>query len=437
MFNKNDIINTEITALSSDGLGIGRVNGFTFFVKNALPSEKITAQVIKLYKSYGIAKLLSIDTKSAERVAPPCECFNLCGGCTLQHLSYASQCTYKSKKVADALRTIGKIPFDVTDCAGMSEPYRYRNKVQFPFGKLPDGSPAVGYFRERTHDIAPVSDCIIARDTSGIVKAVLEYVRENGISVYDEKTHTGILRHLVIRTAVHGTMVCLVINAKTLPRSEELLQRFKNFPEIKSVLVNINTKRTNLITGDTTVLLQGDTYITDVLCELSFKISLGSFYQINPSQTEKLYNKVLEYAKGGNAALDLYCGIGTISLLLAKKFQKVQGVEIVKDAVDNAVDNAKLNKIGNVSFVCGKSEEISFSAPDVVVVDPPRKGCEPSLLSKLDEIAAPTLIYVSCNPATLARDISLLKNYKIDDISVFDCFPQTPHVESVALLSRL
>jgi len=478
-FIKNQIHETTIEGLSSQGHGVGHIDGFTFFIKGALPSERVSMKIIKLYKSYGIGKLEKIIQKSKNRTEPVCGVYPRCGGCALQHMTYEAQLEYKAKKVTDALRIIGKLTAEkilTAPCLGMENPYRYRNKSYMPSGPATVGGimsnagltntqsrfprqsggekclPFFGLFAARSHDVIPVSDCLLCpEEFKEISRLVALYIMENNISVYDESRHEGLVRHLALRASrVTGEMlVCLIINGNKLPLWENLKRNLSPFIERESglkivgITISVNMEKTNVILGSKTVCLWGKPYITDEICGLTFRISVNSFFQVNPVQTEFLYKKAIEYAEceNNNIALDIYCGIGTITLLLARKFTKVYGVEEVDCAVQDAISGAELNGVDNVEFICAKAEnEIQGFAqkgikPDCVVLDPPRKGCNTRALDALLEMPLKKIVYISCDPATLARDINILSaKYELKELSIFDCFPQTAHVESVCLL---
>ncbi|MDR1689875.1 MAG: 23S rRNA (uracil(1939)-C(5))-methyltransferase RlmD [Clostridiales bacterium] len=451
-FAKNQMINLKIEALSSEAYGIGRANGFVFFVPGAIPGEEVTARIIKLTKTYGVCKLEHIKAASPNRAEPECPVYKRCGGCSLSHMQYAAQLEYKTEKVLDALRVIGKFSADelprkleTNPCVGMEFPFRYRNKVQMPAG-IAGCKPSFGFYAPRSHSFIAVCDCLLCgAENKEILSLVLEFMEENNISVYYESRNDGLVRHAMIRTSrkTGEILLCLVLNGKKLPHHEKLIEKLKH--RISGLLINVNTEETNVILGKKTLCLWGRDYITDSIGGIDFKISINSFYQVNPVQTELLYAKALEYASGGenNTALDIYCGIGTITQLLAGKFKKVYGIEAVPEAISDAKASAAQNGAGNAEFVLAKAEEAIFDfiekgiAPDCVVVDPPRKGCDEKLLSALLKLKPEKIVYVSCSPATLARDLKVLaQGYELRKISVYDCFAQTAHVETAVLLSR-
>ncbi|OWA33977.1 23S rRNA (uracil(1939)-C(5))-methyltransferase RlmD [Saccharibacillus sp. O16] len=457
---KNDDVTLDIIGMNHDGEGVGRADGYTLFVPGALPGEKIAARVLKTKKQYGYAKMQTLLEASPSRVEAPCEIFDRCGGCQIQHMDYAAQLEWKRQQVADSLQRIGKLqvqPLDETQAGGiqvpptlgMSEPWRYRNKAQVPMGQE-HGRLIGGFYARGSHRIVDMQTCIIQHEANDeMVEAVKEIGRELGISAYDEETGRGLLRHVVVKVAfaTGEKMVVLVTNGDRLPEAEQWIASIRErIPGVKSICQNVNTRQTNVIFGDVTRVLWGDEVIHDYIGEVKFAISARSFYQVNPAQTEVLYGKTLEYAglTGQETVIDAYCGIGTISLFLAQKAKKVYGVEIVKEAIEDARKNAKLNGIENAEFEVGASEDViprwreQGITPDVIVVDPPRKGCDPRLLETILEMNPERVVYVSCNPATLARDLRVLEDggFKTVKVQPVDMFPQTVHVEAVALLER-
>ena len=467
---KNDRIQLKIIDMGVNGEGIGKTEGCTFFVKNAVIGDTVSAVVTKLKKGYGYAKMLEVQTPSSDRVDPICPVAEKCGGCQIMQLSYPAQLQYKEKKVRENLTRIGGI--DLSTCQfdpiiGMDAevPCAYRNKMQYPLGRSTEGKVISGFYAGRTHYLIGTDHCPVSLPGEDAVrKAVCAFADAQGLSVYDEETGKGLLRHLLIRQgyATGEIMVCLVINGDSLG-NEKREQAFvdalrKTDPHICSICLNINTEKTNVILGKEIRCLYGEPYITDALScgidakkSLQFRISPQSFYQVNSAQTEKLYQKALEFAdlNGDETVWDLYCGIGTISLFLAGHAEKVIGVEIVPPAIENAKENADLNGITNAEFLCGRSEEIfpeaaeekAFRA-DVVILDPPRKGCDRALLDAIRKVGPEKIVYVSCDSATLARDLKILTGgedaslhrYQVEKVQPVDMFPNTVHVETVCCL---
>ncbi len=481
MLKKDDQVTIEIEDIGTDGAGIGKADGYTLFVKDAVIGDIIKAKVIKAKKTYGYARLMEIITPSKDRVEPVCPVARQCGGCQIQQMSYSAQLKYKQKLVRDNLARIGGI----TDCEvlpviGMENPFNYRNKAQYPVGRNKDGKVVIGFYAGRTHSIVDYTQCAIgAPENAQILEKIRTFITENNISVYDEQSHKGLIRHILIRTGKHTgqIMVCLIINGKTLPHADKLADCLKDISGMSSIMININKERTNVILGSECSVIWGNSYIEDSICGIMFRISPLSFFQVNPVQTEKLYLKALEYAEltGNETVWDLYCGIGTISLLMATKARKVYGVEIVPQAIEDAKNNALRNSLNNAEFFVGKAEEVvpriydedmkkaenesvdskesskensglpdsaSFESvmrinPDVVVVDPPRKGCDETLLDTIVKMNPKRIVYVSCDSATLARDLKYLvaNGYEIARVQPVDQFAHTVHVETVVKLS--
>ena len=473
---KNDSIELKIEDMGVDGEGIGKYEGMTFFVKDTVIGDTIRAGITKLKKNYGYARVQEILEPSPYRVQPECPLYARCGGCQIQAMDYRQQLCYKQKKVRGNLIRIGGFAPELIDSVmeeivGMEQPYRYRNKAQFPIGVNKDGQLVAGFYAARTHSIIPVEDCKLGvTQNEQILGAVLSYMRENGVRPYDETTGRGLVRHVLIRYGFTSKelMVCLVINGETLPQKEKLVNALCKLDGMTSISVNINRKNTNVILGEETRTIWGSDYITDQIhlrdCDhdfaltdtaIAYHISPQSFYQVNPVQTEKLYSLALSYAglTGRETVWDLYCGIGTISLFLAQKAGKVYGVEIVPQAIEDARSNAALNGITNASFFVGKAEEVlpefyekesrkpdaDMLHPDVIVVDPPRKGCDEKCLETMLRMKPERIVYVSCDPATLARDLKILcgGGYELRKVRPVDQFGHTTHVETVCLLSKL
>jgi len=498
--NKNDLFTLEITDMGTDGEGIGHYEGLTFFVKDAIIGDVIGARCTKLKKNYGYARVEEVLIPSPHRVKPKCALHRRCGGCQIQAMSYERQLKFKNQKVFQNLVRLGGFNEDTVrslmlPIIGMEEPYRYRNKAQFPVGYGKDGEIVTGFYASRTHTIIPVEDCLLGvSDNEEILFRIKNWMRLCEIEPYDEETGRGVVRHILLRYGftTKEIMVCLIINAQKLPHREELIDVLSGISGMTSISYNINREKTNRILGDETVCIWGQPYITDYIhlkkipseedynriCDdaaevqnqsycapfaeadeaIAYHISPQSFYQVNPVQTEKLYSTALEFAglTGKESVWDLYCGIGTISLFLSQKAKQVYGVEIVPQAIEDAKMNAKLNGIENAQFFVGKAEEVlpSFYAagnrgsegkksemlhPDVIVVDPPRKGCDEKCLQTMVEMKPKRIVYVSCDSATLARDLKYLcgNGYELKKVQAVDQFAHTGHVESCVLLTRV
>lgn len=441
----------DVVDIGQGGVGIGKHDGFTVFVDGGLISDKLKVKITKSKKNYAVGEIVEIIERSPFRVERVCsDKLSDCGGCQIQELDYQKQLDIKTNEVKQTISRIGKLNDTlVHPTLGMENPFRYRNKAQFPIQKI-DGKTVIGFYKKKSHDVIPTDKCIIQHDVNDkIIKIIKTYIKAYNVSIYDEKTHTGVLRHLVTKVGFETkeVMVVLVANGKKLPYLNELASVLKeNVPGFKTLVLNTNREKTNVILGKENKVIYGDGKINDYIGDLVFEISPLSFFQVNPSQTEVLYNKALEYAdlKENDTVFDIYCGIGTISLFLAQKAKKVYGVEIVGDAIKDAKINAKLNKLENTEFFVGKAEEVvpnlykEGKTANVVVVDPPRKGCEESVLDTIVSMEPDKVVYVSCNPSTLARDLAYLdeRGYKCKEIQPVDMFPHTMHVESVALLCR-
>ena len=455
-----------------DGEGIGKYDGMTFFVKDALIGDEIRARATKLKKNYGYARVEEILTPSPYRVQPPCALHRRCGGCQIQALSYEEQLVFKENKVRNNLKRIGGFSQEQLDAVfepvvGMEQPFRYRNKAQFPVGTDREGEIVTGFYAARTHAIIPVEDCLLGvEQNKDILDCVKEWMRKYQIPPYQETDGSGLVRHILIRYGftTEEIMVCLIINGDSLPQKEALIEMLSALPGMTSISFNVNTKRTNVILGAHTECIWGMPYITDYIhlrdtkdfsvtdAAIAYHISPQSFYQVNPVQTEKLYSTALEYAglTGKESVWDLYCGIGTISLFLSQKAKQVYGVEIVPQAIEDAKNNAALNGITNAQFFVGKAEEVlpqfynsdnldaGMRHPDVIVVDPPRKGCDEQCLSTMLAMKPQRIVYVSCDSATLARDLRVLVDggYELRKVRAFDQFAHTGHVETVVGLHR-
>ena len=450
-YRKNDLVTLKIEDCGIDGEGIGKADGFTVFVKDAVIGDTVTAKIIKAKKNYGYGRLMEVQKPSPYRVEPKCAFARQCGGCQLQALSYEQQLVFKENKVRGHLERIGgfnDIPME--PIIGMDELYHYRNKAQFPVGRNKEGKIITGFYAGRTHTIIENRDCALGVPVNKeILDKVISYMEENHVEPYEETTGKGLVRHVLIRYGFFTgeVMVCLIVNGKKLPREERLVKSLTEIPGMKSITLNVNTKRNNVILGETLRLLWGQMYITDKIGEISYQISPLSFYQVNPYQTQKLYVKALEYAglTGEETVWDLYCGIGTISLFLAQKAKFVRGVEIVPQAIEDARRNATANGIKNAEFFVGKAEEVlpqeyekNGVYADVIVVDPPRKGCDEKLLDTILKMQPKKVVYVSCDSATLARDLKYLckEGYQLENVCPVDQFGMTVHVETVVLLSQ-
>ncbi len=448
---KNDQIEINIEDIGTDGEGIGKVEGYTLFVKDTVMGDLALVQVMKSGKTYGYARLIRLISPSPYRTKPRCPISAKCGGCQLQHITYQKQLEFKENKVRNCLTRIGGFTDYTMDAiCGMEEPYYYRNKSQFPVGYNKDGSTAIGFYAGRTHSIIDTEHCYIGAEiNTDILKIIRKFLTEYHIEPYQEEAHKGLLRHILTRVgySTGEIMVCLVINGSKLPHQDQLIAELRKLPGMKSICLNVNKEKTNVILGEKVITLWGEPFITDRIGTVNYRISAQSFYQVNPVQTKKLYDIALEYAglHGDETVWDLYCGIGTISLFLAQMAKKVYGVEIIPQAIEDARTNARINGIENVEFYTGAAEEVLPRAyreekiyADVIVVDPPRKGCEKSLLDTILAMAPKRIVYVSCDPATLARDLKYLceKDYKLERVCAVDQFCHSVHVETCVLLTR-
>lgn len=460
---KNDLVTVAIEDIGVGGEGIGKVDGYTLFIKDAIIGDVVEAKIVKAKKNYGYARLMNIVTPSENRVEKPaCPMARRCGGCQIQEMKYGAQLAFKEGKVRGNLERIGEVPTELLDkvmqpIVGMEEPFHYRNKAQFPIGTDKEGHIITGFYAGRTHSIIPNTDCALGVAVNQkILEIIMHFMENNHISAYDEEKHKGLVRHVLIRYGfkTDEIMVCLVINGEKLPHAEKLVDKLCKIPGMTSITISVNKAKTNVIMGNEIKLLWGQTYITDYIGNVKYQISPLSFYQVNPLQTEKLYGLALDYAdlNGNETVWDLYCGIGTISLFLAQNAKQVYGVEIVPQAIDDARNNAKINDITNAEFYVGKAEEVlpeyyreyqeshggETAHADVIVVDPPRKGCEESLLQTIVDMQPGKVVYVSCDSATLARDVKFLREsgYELKKITPVDQFPNTVHVETVVLLSH-
>ena len=450
-FRKNDLVTLEIEDCGIDGEGIGKADGFTVFVKDAVIGDTVTAKIIKAKKNYGYGRLMEVLKPSPYRVEPKCEFARQCGGCQLQALSYDQQLVFKTNKVKGHLERIGgftDIPME--PIIGMDELFHYRNKAQFPVGRNKEGKIVTGFYAGRTHNIIENRDCALGVvENKEVLDRVIAHMEKYRIEPYNEATGKGLVRHVLIRYGyfTKEVMVCLILNGNKILKEEQLVKSLCEIPGMTSITINVNKKHSNVILGEEIRLLWGQEYITDRIGDISYQISPLSFYQVNPMQTQKLYAKALEYADlhGEETVWDLYCGIGTISLFLAQKAKFVRGVEIVPAAIENAKENAKLNGLENTEFFVGKAEEVlpreykkNGVYADVIVVDPPRKGCDETLLETMIEMNPERIVYVSCDSATLARDLKYLceRGYELRKVCPVDQFGMTVHVETVVLLSH-
>lgn len=447
---KDDLVVLKIEDMGVDGEGIGKLEGFPFFVKDAVIGDTVEARIMKMKKNYGYARLMRVLEASPVRVEPRCAYARQCGGCQLQAMSYEAQMDFKAKKVWNNLKRIGgftEIP--KPEIMGMEDPWRYRNKAQFPFGTNKEGRVVTGFYAARTHSIIPCTECWLgAEENKEILKKILAHMEKYQIPAYDEKTGKGTLRHVLIRKgfSTGELMVCLILNGRKFRELDVLAESLREIPGMTSITINVNTKNTNVIMGTEMIPVWGRNYITDFIGNVQYQISPLSFYQVNPVQTRKLYETALEFAdlKGNETVWDLYCGIGTISLFLAQKAGQVYGVEIVPAAIEDAKRNAELNGCKNVEFFVGKAEEVlpekyekEGIRADVIVVDPPRKGCDEAALQTMVKMQPERIVYVSCDSATLARDLKYLcgEGYEVKKVKACDMFPWTVHVETVIMLS--
>ena len=453
---KNEKIIVTIEDIGVNGEGIGKVEGYTLFVKDAIIGDKVEAVITKPKKTYAYAKMFRIIEASPERVSAKCPVARQCGGCQIQELSYSAQLRFKQNKVRGNLERIGGFEAELLDevmepICGMDEPFYYRNKAQFPIGTDKNGNVITGFYAGRTHQIIPNTECALGVGVNQkILQIVVDFMNEYHIAAYEEETGRGLVRHVLIRYGfkTKEIMVCLVLNGDNLPHSEKLVENLIQIKGMTSITYSINREKTNVIMGKEIRALWGQSYITDYIGDVKYQISPLSFFQVNPAQTEKLYGLALEYAglQGKETVWDLYCGIGTISLFLAQKAKRVYGVEIVPQAIDDARNNAEINGIENVEFFVGKAEEVlpeqyekNQVYADVIVVDPPRKGCDEQLLNTMIKMQPERIVYVSCDSATLARDLKFLceNGYALEKVRPVDQFPMTVHVETVCLLRSL
>ncbi|WP_434310242.1 23S rRNA (uracil(1939)-C(5))-methyltransferase RlmD [Hominifimenecus sp. rT4P-3] len=449
---KNQIVTVKIEDMTENGEGIGKVDGYALFLKDAVIGDVVEAKVIKAKKSYGYARVMQVLEPSPFRVTPRCPVAGPCGGCQLQAMSYESQLAFKEKKVRDHLVRIGGLKEPkVLPTLGMENPWEYRNKAQFPVGRDKNGAVVTGFYAARSHRIVENSRCYLGGPVNEEVLGILKvWMKENRVDPYDEEKGRGLVRHVLVRESERTgqVMVCLVINGESLPAAESLVNCLREVPGMTSISYNVNREQTNVILGKKLIGLYGPLYIEDIIGENRYRISPLAFYQVNKRQTEVLYRTALQYAglTGDETVWDLYCGTGTISLFLARKAKMVYGVEIVPEAIENARENAKLNGIPNAEFFVGKAEEVlpekyreGHARADVIVVDPPRKGCDGELLRTILAMKPERVVYVSCDSATLARDVKTLVDggYEFVEAQPVDMFPMGVHVETVVLMSRI
>ncbi|MFH0348175.1 23S rRNA (uracil(1939)-C(5))-methyltransferase RlmD [Bacillus vallismortis] len=449
---KNEYYDVTFEDLTHEGAGVAKVQGFPIFVPNALPEEKAQIKVTRVKKGFAFGRLIELKEESPHRTDAPCPIYKQCGGCQLQHMTYEGQLLFKQKQVKDVLERIGKLDLSnvtVHPTLGMEDPWNYRNKAQVPVGER-EGGLVAGFYQQRSHDIIDMSACLIQQSKNdAAVQAVKDICANYGVKAYNEERHKGWLRHIMVRYGVvtGEMMIVFITRTNDFPHKAKIIEDITaQFPHVKSIVQNINPNKTNVIFGNETNVIWGEEYIYDLIGDVKFAISARSFYQVNPEQTKVLYDKALEYAelKGEETVIDAYCGIGTISLFLAKQAKKVYGVEIVPEAIEDAKRNAELNGITNAEFAVGEAETVipkwyeEGITADTLVVDPPRKGCDEALLRTIVEMKPKRVVYVSCNPGTLARDLRVLEDggYQTLEVQPVDMFPHTNHVECCALLVR-
>lgn len=451
MLEKNQIYEVEIIDDGYQGEGIAKIENFPVFIQGAIKGEKVKIKILKVQVSFAYGKVMEILKPAKSRVEAECRTYNKCGGCNLRHVSYEYTLQIKKSIVQNCLYKSLNRKIEVEDVIGMKRPIFYRNKLQYPVGLDKEGQPVMGVYSERTHNIVPVSNCYIQNETcNNIANDIFEFIKENNISVYNEQTLEGTVRHIVIRIGVktNEVLVTIVVNDDKLKKEQELVKYItEKHPNIKTVVKNYNTKNTNVILGNRNEIIYGSGYIYDILGEYKFKISPLSFYQVNPIQTEILYSTAIKYADAeltqkNNIALDLYCGIGTIGIFASKYFKEVYGIEIVEQAIEDAKENAKINNVNNIEFYAGDVEKVLpqileniEEKPNVVFVDPPRKGLDSKTIEVLKTLKPEKIVYISCNPATLARDLkNLEEKYEIKKVQPVDMFPYTSHVECCSVL---
>ncbi len=443
MLKKNQVYSAVIEGYSSEGLGIARIDGQVVFVHNAIRGEQCDVLILKVLKNTAFGKVVALREPSTHRVEPDCPYYARCGGCDFRHMDYEEELWAKRQRVQDALARLGGSAVTVEEILGAAEPLRYRNKSQYPIA--PDG--AVGFYRARTHQVTDVAHCLIQKpQADAAAEAVRQYIRRFGVPCYDEGTGRGLLRHLYVRTNAAGeSLVCLLVNGGKLPHEAELVDIIqKHVPKAVGVVLGVNTRPGNAILGEEYRTLWGADTITDTLCGLTFRLSVPSFYQVNRDQAQRLYEKAVEFAglTGQESVLDLYCGAGTITQVMAKHAKEVIGAEIVPEAIADAEENARRNGIDNVRFFCGDAAAVAADfaeknlRPDVICVDPPRKGLAPEVVAAAASMEPKRIVYVSCDPATLGRDVKRFAayGYSVRRAVAVDLFPRTAHVETVVLM---
>ena len=444
MYQKNDELTLTVSDISIEGHGIAKQDGAVFFCQGLLPGETARVKIIKTNKRFLIARPIVILSESESRIAPACPVFKRCGGCSLQHLAYPAQLNFKTRRVKDALLRIGGIDVEVQDCAASPKDFNYRNKAMFPVAKVGENLQA-GFYAKHSHDVVDIAACPIQHPLINQAFSLVKvWLKENKISIYDEKTHKGLVRQIFARvTAPDALMVGLVATRESIPHIESLIDALMQIETLKSVMINVNSSTGNTLLGDKSLCLYGEDTLLHTIDGLNFKVSLNAFLQVNTDQTESLYRTAMDMAdiQKTDTVIDLFCGIGTLTLLAAKKAKKVYGIEYVQTATDNARENAAANQIGNAEFICGDCTALfaetakKAGTVDVLIVDPPRKGLDVALISQILKAAPKRMVYVSCDPGTLARDLKLLsEKYAIEEVKPFDMFPQTTHVETVVLL---
>ena len=445
---KNKEYEVDIIDNGYNGEGIAKIDDFTIFVQGAIKGERCKILIVKVNKSFAFGKLLKVLEKSTNRVEADCKTYPRCGGCSLRHINYEETLRIKQNMVQSLANKTLKSNVRVNQVIGMEKPYNYRNKLQYPVGTNKKNEPVMGVFANRSHEIIQVENCLIQNQRAEeIAKAIFEFIKENNVSIYNENTRKGAIRHIIVKIGIHtGEIMCIIVSNKNkFEKEEALVESIVNkFPDVKTIIKNINSKNTNVILGEENVVLFGNGYILDKLGDYIFKISAKSFYQTNPIQTEVLYNKAIEFARldKEDVLCDLYCGIGTIGIFASNKVKQVYGIEIVEEAVEAAKENARINNVNNIEFIVGDVEkafkefvENKRINPTAIIVDPPRRGLDATTIMKILELEVEKFVYISCNPATMVRDLKMLEEkYEVKEIQLVDMFPFTSHVECVALL---